>query len=167
MERKGSKTIISVFFPIRLWLEFLLALCQIVAIPIRVLHNDIVHNTIVYLPHILVRQQGISVVEASHRRTWWVVLVYHKVILIYHKQHIISYRIKEAVKLKSLPLKIGPDIDLVCPSISLLTNIVIESGCMGVIRWPCSIWRGGAKLLCARLCSFRLFWHPACTKIRR
>ena len=45
MKRKGSKTIISVFFSIRLWLEFLLSLCQIAAISIIVLYRDIVHNT--------------------------------------------------------------------------------------------------------------------------
>ena len=55
MKRKGSKTIISVFFSIRLWLEFFLSLCQFAAISIRVLYWDIVHNTIVYLPPILVR----------------------------------------------------------------------------------------------------------------
>ena len=58
MKCKGSKTIISVFFSIRLWLEFLLSLCQIAAISIRVLYRDIVHNTIVYLPPILVRSAG-------------------------------------------------------------------------------------------------------------
>ena len=36
MKRKGSKTIISVFFSIRLWLEFL-SLFQFAAISIRVL----------------------------------------------------------------------------------------------------------------------------------
>ena len=55
MKRKGPKTIISVFFPIRLWLEFLLFLCQIAAISIRVLNSDIVHNIIVFLPPISVR----------------------------------------------------------------------------------------------------------------
>ena len=54
MKHKGSKTIISVFFSIRLWLEFLLSLCQIAAISIRVLYRDIVQNTIVYFPDILV-----------------------------------------------------------------------------------------------------------------
>ena len=58
MKRKGSKTIISVFFSIRLWLEFLLSLCQIAVISIRVLYRDIVHNTIVYFPPILVRSAG-------------------------------------------------------------------------------------------------------------
>ena len=58
MKRKGSKTIISVFFSIRLWLEFLLFLCQIAAISIRLLYRDMVHNTIVYLPPILVRSAG-------------------------------------------------------------------------------------------------------------
>ena len=54
MKHKGSKTIISVFFSIRLWLEFLLSLSQIAAISIRVLYRDIVQNTIVYFPDILV-----------------------------------------------------------------------------------------------------------------
>ena len=36
---------------------FVVAL-QIDAISIRVLYRDIVHNTIVYLPHILVRSAG-------------------------------------------------------------------------------------------------------------
>ena len=58
MKRKVSKTIISVFFSIRLWLELLLSLCQFVAISIRVLYWDIVHNAIVYLPPILVRSAG-------------------------------------------------------------------------------------------------------------
>ena len=55
MKVKGSKTIISVFFSIRLWLEFLLSLCQFAAISIRVLCKETVRNTIVYLPPILVR----------------------------------------------------------------------------------------------------------------
>ena len=42
----------------RLWLEFLLSLCQIAVIFIRVLYKDIVHNAIVYLPPILVRSAG-------------------------------------------------------------------------------------------------------------
>ena len=58
MKRKGSKTIILVFVSIRLWLEFLLSLCQSAAIFIHVLHRDIVHNTIVYLPPILVQSAG-------------------------------------------------------------------------------------------------------------
>ena len=58
MKRKGSKTIISVFFSNRLWLELLLSLCPIAAISIRVLYRDIVHNAIVYLPPILVRSAG-------------------------------------------------------------------------------------------------------------
>ena len=58
MKRNGSKTIISVFFSIRLWLEILLSLCQIAAISIRVLYRDIEHNTIVYLLPILVRSAG-------------------------------------------------------------------------------------------------------------
>ena len=58
IKRKGSKTIISVFFSIRLWSEFLLSLCQIAAISIRVLYRDCVHNTIVFLPPILVRSTG-------------------------------------------------------------------------------------------------------------
>ena len=58
MKHKGSKTIISVFSSIRRWLEFLLSLCQIAAISIRVLYRDIVHNTIVYFPPTLVRSAG-------------------------------------------------------------------------------------------------------------
>ena len=58
MKRKGSKTIISVFFSIRLWLDFLLSFCQIAAISIHVLYRDIVHNTIVYLPPIFARPAG-------------------------------------------------------------------------------------------------------------
>ena len=58
MKLKGSKTIISVFFSIRLWLEFLLSLCQIAAISIRVLYRDTLHNNIVYLLPILVRSVG-------------------------------------------------------------------------------------------------------------
>ena len=58
MKRKGSKTIISVFFSIRLWLEILLPLRQFAAISIRVSYRDIVHNAIVYLPPILVRSAG-------------------------------------------------------------------------------------------------------------
>ena len=58
MKRKGPKTIISVFFSIRLYLEFLLSLCQIAAKSIRLLYRDKVHNTIVYLPPILVRSAG-------------------------------------------------------------------------------------------------------------
>ena len=58
MKRKGSKTIISVFFSIRLWLEFLLSLCEIAAMSSRVLYRDIVHNAIVHLPPILVQSTG-------------------------------------------------------------------------------------------------------------
>ena len=58
MKRKGSKTVISVFFSIRLWFEVLLSLCQFAAIYIRVLYRDIVHDTIVHLPPILVRSAG-------------------------------------------------------------------------------------------------------------
>ena len=79
MKRKGSKTIMSLFFSIRLWLEFLLSLGPITAISIRLLYRDIVHNTIVHLTPIWCGQQGISVVGGLHRRTWGVILVYHKV----------------------------------------------------------------------------------------
>ena len=58
MKRKGSKTIISVFFSIRLWLEFLLSLFQIATVFIRMLYRDSVHNAIVYLPPILVWSAG-------------------------------------------------------------------------------------------------------------
>ena len=149
----------------------MLSLYQIAAISIRVCYRDIVHNTIVYLPPISVRSVG------DKRRRG---LAYkdagssfgipqgdvHK-ILIYHKQQIFSYRIKEAVNLKSLPLKIGPDIDLVCPTSSFFTNIVIDSSWMDAIRRPCSTRRGGAKLLFVRLCACRLFWHPVFTKMHR
>ena len=58
MKHKGLKTIILVFSSIRLWLEFLLSLCQIAAISIRVLYRDIVYNTIVCLPPISLRSAG-------------------------------------------------------------------------------------------------------------
>ena len=87
--------------------------------------------------------------------------------LTHHKQQIFSHRIEGAVSLKSIPLKIGPDIDLVCPTSSFFTNIVTESSWMGAIRWPCRTRRGGAKLLCAKLCACRLFWHPAFTETHR
>ena len=82
----------------------------------------------------------------------------HK-ILIYHKQQIFSHRIEGAVSLKSLPLNIGPDSDLVCPISSFFTNI-----------WrPCRIWRGGAKAavckaLCFVLCAL---WSPALCCLQR
>ena len=58
MKSKGSKTIMSLFFSIRPWLEFLFSLGQIVAISIRLLYRDIVYNTIVHLPPILVQSAG-------------------------------------------------------------------------------------------------------------
>ena len=58
MKRKGSKTNVSVFFLIRLWLEFLLSLGQIAAVSIRVLYRGIVNNIVVNLPPILVRSAG-------------------------------------------------------------------------------------------------------------
>ena len=58
MKHKDSKTIISVFFSIRLWSELLLSLCQIAAISIRVLYRNMVHITIVYLPPILMLLAG-------------------------------------------------------------------------------------------------------------
>ena len=128
MKPKGSKTIISVFFSIRLWLEFLLLLCQFAALSIRVLYWDIVHNTIVYLPPFWCGQQGISIVGASYRKKDAGSSLgipqsdVHK-ISIYHKQQIFSHRIEGAVSLKYLPLNIGPDIDLVCqPAASSLTS---------------------------------------------
>ena len=63
MKRKGTKTIISVFFSIILWSELLLSLCQIAAISIRVLYRNMVHNTIVYLPPILMLSVGASGTE--------------------------------------------------------------------------------------------------------
>ena len=70
-------------------------------------------------------RQGISIVG-----TWGVVFCIpqgdvHK-ILIYHKQQIFSYRIEEAVSLKSLPLKIGPDIYPVCPTSNFFNNIMMS-----------------------------------------
>ena len=43
-----------------LWnfIEFLLSLCQFAVISVRVLYKDIVHNTIIYLPPILVWPTG-------------------------------------------------------------------------------------------------------------
>ena len=58
MKSKGSKTVMSLFFSLRLWLEFLLSLGQIAAISIRLLYRDIVHNTIVHLPPILLQSAG-------------------------------------------------------------------------------------------------------------
>ena len=78
MKRKGSKPNISALCSIRLWLEFFLSLYQIAAISIRALYRNLVHNTIVFLPPILCGQQGISVVGASHNRTWGIVLIYHQ-----------------------------------------------------------------------------------------
>ena len=130
---------------------------------------DIVRNAIFLLSYNF--GAWVSIVGASHRRTWGVALVYHKVmykkILIYHKQQIFSYRIEEAVSLKFLPLNIEPDIDLMCPTSSFFTNIAIGSSWMSAIRRPCRIRRGGIKLLCARLCACRLLWHPAFTEIHR
>ena len=161
MKRKGSKTIISVFFSIRLWLEFLLFLCQIVAISIRLLYRDIVNNTCVYLSPNLVRSAGDQRRGGLASKGMGNSLGIpqgdvHK-ILIYHKLQIFSYKIEEAVSLKSPPLKIRPDIDLVCPTSSFFTNIVIESSWVGAIWRSCSIRKGGAKLLFARLCVCRLF----------
>ena len=156
MKSIGSKTIISVFFSLRLWLEFLLSLGHIAAISIRLLYRDIVHNTIVYLLPILVRSAGDERRGGLASKDVGSSLGIpqgdvHK-ILIYHKQQIFSYRIDKAVSLKSPPLKIGLDIDLVCPTSSFFTNIVITLSWMGAIWRPCSIRRGGAKLLFSRLC---------------
>ena len=129
-EVQRFKTNYFSIFLIRLWLELLLSLCQIAAITIRVLHRDMVHNIIVYLPPILVRSAG------DYRRGGLALKDVgsslgipqgdvHK-ILIKHKQQIFSYRKEEAVSLKYLPLKIGPDVDMVCSSSSFLINIVVE-----------------------------------------
>ena len=165
MKRKVSKTNISVFFSIRLWLEFLLSLCQFAAIAIRVCIERLCTIPLFIYRLFWCVQQGICVVGASHKRTPGVVLVgdAHKS-LTHHKQQIFLHRIEEAVSLKSLPLKIGPDIDLVCPTSSFFTNTVLESSWMGAIWRPCRTRRGEAKLLCATLCACRLFWHPAFTK---
>ena len=69
----------------------------------------------------------------------------HK-IFIYHKQQIFSHRREGAVGLKSLPLNIGPDIDLVCPTSSFFTNIVIEASWMGPFDDP--VESGEAELSC-------------------
>ena len=69
MKDKDSKTIISIFFAIRPWLEFLLSLCQIAAISILALYRDMVHNTIVYFTPILVRSAGDWRRGGPHRRT--------------------------------------------------------------------------------------------------
>ena len=61
------------------------------------------------------------------------------------------------VSLKSFHLKIGPDIDLVCPTSNFLSNLMIESSWMGAIWGPCSIQAGRAKPLFARLCACRQF----------
>ena len=74
---------------------------------------------------------------------------------------------KKAVSLKSTPLQIGLDIDLVIPTSSFFTNIMKGSSWMGTIWRPCSTRRGGAKQLFARLYACRLFWHPAFTEIHR
>ena len=51
---------------------------------------------------------------------------------------------QEVVSLQSLPLNIGPDIGLVCPTSNLLTNIVIESSWMSAIWRLCNIQAGRA-----------------------
>ena len=104
MKCKGSKTIILVFFSIRLWLEFLLSLCKLLPYPF-VCCIEILCIIPLFIYHLFwCGQQGCSVVGASHRRTGRVVGLpqgdIHK-ILIYHKQQIVSYRIEEAVSLNS------------------------------------------------------------------
>ena len=112
----------------------------------------------------------ISVVVASHRGTSGVVLVYHKVIctksLTVVNNIFFSYKMEKMGSVKFLLLKIGPDIDLVCPTSSFFTNIVMTSNWISAIRRPCSIQSGRAKLLSARICACRLFRHPALTKIK-
>ena len=68
--------------------------------------------------------------------------------LTHHKQQIFSHRIEGAVSLTSLPLKIGLDIDLVCPTSSFFANIVIESSWMGAIWRPCHWEPGEEELSC-------------------
>ena len=141
MKRKGSKTSISVFFSIGLWLEFLLSLCKIAAISIRVLYRDIVHNTIFYLLPILVRSAGDYCRGGLTKKDVGSSLGIpqgdvHK-ILINHKQQIFPHGIEEADSLKSFPLNIWPDIDLVWPTSSFFTNILIELSWMGAIWRPC------------------------------
>ena len=86
-------------------------------------------------------------------------------ILTRHKEQIFTYRIGKMANVKFPHLKIGPDIDLVCPTSSIFTNIVMTSKWMSAIRRPCSIQSGRAKPLSTRLCACRLFRHPALTKI--
>ena len=79
MKRKGSKTIISAFSSLRLWLEFLLSLCQIAAYSFVCCIEILCIIPLCIYRHFWYSQQEINVVGASHRRTWAVVLVYHKV----------------------------------------------------------------------------------------
>ena len=149
----------------------MLSLCQIAAVSIHLLYRDIVYVPLFIYCLFWCGQQGISVVGAPAWKDMGSSLGIpqgdvHK-ILIYHKQQIFSYRIEEAVSLKSLPFKIRPDIVLVYPTSNFLTNILKESSWMGAIWWPCCFQRGRAKLLCARLCACWLFWHPAFTKMHR
>ena len=113
-------------------------------------------------------RQGVSIVWTSHRGRWGGVGKpqgdVHKS-LIRHKQQIFSYWIEEVVSLKSLHHNIRPDIDPACPTSNSLNDIVIESSWMGAIRRPCSIQAGRAKMLFARLCACRLFWHSVLTKL--
>ena len=83
-----------------------------------------------------------------------------------HIQQIFSHKIKEMVSLKYLHLNIWRDIDLLCSTSKFLTNILIESGWMSAIWWPCSIQAGRAKLMFAKLCACRLFWHQASAKLQ-
>ena len=116
-------------------------------------------------------RQGISVVGALHRGTSGVVLVYHKVICTKSLPVVINIffhtKWKKMSSVKFLHLKIGPDIDLVCPTSSFFTNIVMTSNWMRAIRRPCIIQSRRSKLLSARICVCRLFRHQALTKIHR
>ena len=67
----------------------------------------------------------------------------HK-ILTCPKQRIFSYRIKQMASVKFPHLKIGPDIDLVCPTSSFFSNILMTSNWMRAIRRLCSIQSGRA-----------------------
>ena len=64
---------------ITLWLEFLLSLCRLLPYPF-VCCIEILCTISLFIYRLFwCSQQGISVVGASHRRTWRVVLVYYKV----------------------------------------------------------------------------------------
>ena len=79
MKGTCTKTIVSVFFSIRLWLKFFLSLCRLLPYPSVCCIETFCTIQLFIYQLFWCGQQGISVVGASHRRTWRVVLVYHKV----------------------------------------------------------------------------------------